>query len=79
MILPIVPNHFYQVIIKLLAVLDLPVIISLINRNDKTLVRTFHVFYKLCLRALHRNPFFLFLYFFQVPHRLSGGLCIFDL
>ena len=37
-------DDFYKVIVQLLAVLGLPVIVSLVNRNDKPLVRTFHVF-----------------------------------
>jgi len=35
---------FYKVIIELLAVLGLPVIIALINRDNKPLVRALHVF-----------------------------------
>ena len=49
MILPLVPNHLYQIIIELLTVFNLPVIVSLIYRNDKTLVRALHILYQLCL------------------------------
>ena len=42
--LPVSLDDFYKVIVQLLAVLCLPVIIPLIDRNDKTLVRALHVF-----------------------------------
>ena len=45
--LTVASNNFHKVIKKLLAVLHLPVVISLVNRNDKALVRSFHIFYKL--------------------------------
>jgi hypothetical protein len=44
--LPVSLDNFYKIIIKLLAVLGLPVIITLIYRDDKPLVGTLHVFYE---------------------------------
>ena len=42
--LPVPLDDLYKIIIQLLAVFGFPVIVSLINRNDKPLVRTLHVF-----------------------------------
>ena len=42
--LPVSLDDLYEVIIQLLAVLGLPVIISLVHRDDKPLVRALHVF-----------------------------------
>ena len=44
--LPVPLDDFYKVIVQLLAVFFLPVIISLLHRDDKALVRAFHVFYE---------------------------------
>ena len=46
MTLPVSLDDLYEVIIQLLAVLGLPVIIPLVDRDDKTLVRALHVFNK---------------------------------
>ncbi len=46
MTLPVSLDDFYKIIVKLLAVLGLPVIIPLVDRDDKTLVRALHVFNK---------------------------------
>jgi hypothetical protein len=40
-------DDFHEVIIQLLAVLGLPVIVPLVNRDNKTLVGALHIFYKL--------------------------------
>ena len=42
--LPMPLGDFYKIIVQLLAVLGLPVIISLIHRDDKPLVGALHVF-----------------------------------
>ena len=44
MTLPMPLDDFYEIIIQLLAVFGFPVIVSLINRNDKPLVRALHIF-----------------------------------
>ncbi|OPZ42603.1 MAG: hypothetical protein BWY95_02336 [Bacteroidetes bacterium ADurb.BinA104] len=41
---PMPLDDFYEIIIQLLAVFGFPVIVSLINRNDKPLVRALHIF-----------------------------------
>lgn len=38
MALPIPFDSFYEIVIKLLAVFGLPVIVSLVDRNHKTLI-----------------------------------------
>lgn len=42
--LPVSLDDFYKVIVQLLAVLGLPVIISLVDWDDKALVGALHVF-----------------------------------
>jgi hypothetical protein len=44
--LPVAFDYFYKIIVELFAVLGLPVIIALIDRNHKPLVRALHVFNK---------------------------------
>ena len=52
MTLPVSLDDLYEVIIQLLAVFGFPVVVSLVNRNDKPLVRAFHIFNKFTFRAL---------------------------
>ena len=51
--LPVSLDDLYEVIIQLLAVLGLPVIISLVHRDDKPLVRALHIFNEFAFRTLH--------------------------
>ena len=51
--LPMPFDYLYEIIIKLYAVFGFPVIVPLINWNNKTLIRSFHVFHKFAFRALH--------------------------
>lgn len=44
MALPVPLDDLYEIIIQLLAVFGFPVIVSLINRNDKPLVLALHIF-----------------------------------
>jgi hypothetical protein len=42
--LPVSLDDLYEVIIQLLAIFSFPVVVSLVNRNDKPLVRALHIF-----------------------------------
>jgi len=43
----VVGDHLYKIIVELLAILCFPIIISLVNRNNKPLFGPLHIFHKL--------------------------------
>ena len=51
--LPMPLDNFYKVIVQLLAVFGFPVIVSLVHRDDKSLVGALHIFNEFTFRTLH--------------------------
>ena len=53
MALAVVSDNLNQVIVELLAILYSPIIVALIDRDDKSFVRSLHIGNELRFRAFH--------------------------
>ena len=78
-------DNLNQIIIQLLAVFSFPIVVSLIYRNNKSLVRTLNIGNKFSFRSFHSlyhlicvNRFFKFLnclHIASLATEISGDLC----